>query len=147
MIRSSCNVSTRWLPTTLRDTWRKGRQRVPDRASASCTSSARDTTTPVLGRWAQLDQLDQPGDLRERNRYAYAASDPINAADPTGFKITSKDKTCTGVGAAKGVAGAVGGTALGTVAGGPIGGLVGGLIKGAVGGAAGGLLCADAIDG
>jgi len=39
---------------------------------------------PGLGRWTQLDPLDQAGDLRQGNRYGYAASDPINFTDPTG---------------------------------------------------------------
>jgi RHS repeat-associated protein len=39
---------------------------------------------PSLGRWTQLDPLDQAGDLQEGNRYAYAGLNPINAADPSG---------------------------------------------------------------
>lgn len=36
------------------------------------------------GRWTQQDPLDQAGDLREGNRYAYVGGDPINATDPSG---------------------------------------------------------------
>jgi RHS repeat-associated protein len=34
---------------------------------------------PVLERWSQPDPIDQPGDLQEGNRCAYAAADPINS--------------------------------------------------------------------
>jgi RHS repeat-associated protein len=40
---------------------------------------------PGLGRWSQVDPLDQAGDLREGNRYLYAGSDPINRIDPSGM--------------------------------------------------------------
>jgi RHS repeat-associated protein len=39
---------------------------------------------PALGRWTQLDPLDQAGSLRQGNRYVYAGSDPVNFTDPTG---------------------------------------------------------------
>jgi RHS repeat-associated protein len=39
---------------------------------------------PGLGRWTQQDPLDQVGELREGNRYAYVGADPINLIDPTG---------------------------------------------------------------
>jgi RHS repeat-associated protein len=42
---------------------------------------------PGLGRWSQLDPLDQAGDLREGNRYAYAGADPVNLTDPTGCGV------------------------------------------------------------
>jgi RHS repeat-associated protein len=40
---------------------------------------------PGLGRWTQADPLDQPGDLRNGNRYVYAGGDPVNLSDPTGL--------------------------------------------------------------
>ncbi|HYI80330.1 MAG TPA: RHS repeat-associated core domain-containing protein [Thermoleophilaceae bacterium] len=42
---------------------------------------------PGLGRWSQLDPLDQAGDLREGNRYVYVGGDPVNLLDPTGMGI------------------------------------------------------------
>lgn len=39
---------------------------------------------PYLGSWTQQDTLDSPLDPSNGNRYAYAASDPINGSDPTG---------------------------------------------------------------
>lgn len=39
---------------------------------------------PSIGRWTQQDPLDQPDDLRNGNRYAYAAADPVNYVDPDG---------------------------------------------------------------
>ena len=39
---------------------------------------------PVDMRWTQPDPLDQTGDLREGNAYAYAAGDPVNMTDPDG---------------------------------------------------------------
>jgi RHS repeat-associated protein len=39
---------------------------------------------PTTGRWTQVDPLDQTGDLKEGNRYLYAAGDPVTATDPTG---------------------------------------------------------------
>ena len=42
---------------------------------------------PGLGRWSQLDPLDQAGDLREGNRYVYVGGDPVNLIDPTGRSI------------------------------------------------------------
>ncbi len=44
---------------------------------------------PSCGRWTQLDPLTHLLDLREGNRYAYAGSDPINSADPSGKCIHS----------------------------------------------------------
>ena len=40
---------------------------------------------PQIGRWTQPDPLDQTGNLREGNRYAYVGGDPINASDPRGL--------------------------------------------------------------
>jgi RHS repeat-associated protein len=42
---------------------------------------------PGLGRWSQVDPLDQAGDLREGNRYVYVGGDPVNLIDPTGAGI------------------------------------------------------------
>ena len=41
------------------------------------------------GRWTQQDPLDQAGDLREGNRYAYAGADPVNLTDPSGCGIAA----------------------------------------------------------
>jgi RHS repeat-associated protein len=40
---------------------------------------------PAASRWTQIDPIDQAGDLREANRYAYAGDDPIGLADPGGL--------------------------------------------------------------
>lgn len=65
-----------------------------------------DTT---IGRWTQQDPLDQAGDLRDGNRYAYAAADPVNLIDPSGLiSISGVVKGCI-----DGVSGKVG-------AGGPV---------------------------
>ena len=42
---------------------------------------------PGFGRWSQVDPFDQAGDIRDGNRYAYAAGDPVNLLDPTGTSI------------------------------------------------------------
>jgi RHS repeat-associated protein len=42
---------------------------------------------PKLGRWTQVDPIDQASDLRESNRYGYAGADPINLTDPTGTDV------------------------------------------------------------
>ena len=39
---------------------------------------------PLSMRWTQGDPLDQTGDLREGNRYVYAAGDPVGLDDPSG---------------------------------------------------------------
>lgn len=40
---------------------------------------------PLIGRWTQQDPLDNVGDLREGNRYAYVGGDPVNLSDPSGL--------------------------------------------------------------
>ncbi len=40
---------------------------------------------PADMRWTQPDPLDQTGDLREGNRYAYVGADPPNLVDPSGL--------------------------------------------------------------
>lgn len=48
---------------------------------------------PDTARWSQADPLDNAGDLREANRYAYVGADPINSVDLSGlFGITLKLK-------------------------------------------------------
>lgn len=39
---------------------------------------------PNVGRWIQLDPLDQTGDMRQGNPYVYAGGDPVNTTDPSG---------------------------------------------------------------
>jgi len=43
----------------------------------------------ATGRWTQVDPLNQMEDLREANRYAYAAGDPVNLTDPSGCGVTA----------------------------------------------------------
>ncbi len=46
---------------------------------------------PYIGAWTQQDTLDSPLDPSNGNRYAYAASDPINGFDPSG-QLTQTQK-------------------------------------------------------
>lgn len=84
------------------------------------------------GRWTQMDTLDAPLDPANANRYAYAANDPINNADPLGLATTEKlfgELIGTAVGAGFG--------ALVTAAAAPLGGwapIIGGAVGGCVGG-------------
>jgi RHS repeat-associated protein len=39
---------------------------------------------PTTGRWTQTDPLDQTGDLKQGNRYVYAAGDSVNRTDQRG---------------------------------------------------------------
>ncbi len=55
----------------------------PDGSSGLYRMGAR-YYNPALGRWTQQDPIDQAADLRDGNRYAYAAADPINMVDPAG---------------------------------------------------------------
>jgi RHS repeat-associated protein len=55
---------------------------------------------PYIGAWTQQDTLDSPLDPANGNRYAYAASDPINGSDPSGNAL--------GLGCAAGVGFGVG---------------------------------------
>ncbi|WP_345075406.1 RHS repeat-associated core domain-containing protein, partial [Paeniglutamicibacter cryotolerans] len=79
---------------------------------------------PAIGRWTQQDTLDAPLDPANANRYAYAANDPINNADPLGL-VTSQCLISGGVTAGLGLIsvalaiGAVGAT--GTILGAPAG--------------------------
>ena len=59
---------------------------------------------PLIMRWTQADPLDQTGDLREGNRYLYAAADPVGLVDPDGASTRAG-------GGAPGVGGASGGFA------------------------------------
>lgn len=45
---------------------------------------------PEMARWIQIDPIDQGADLREGNRYAYAAADPTNLVDPYGLFSVKK---------------------------------------------------------
>lgn len=79
-----------------------------------------------------MDTLDAPLDPANANRYAYAANDPINNADPLGLATTEKlfgELIGTAVGAGFG--------ALVTAAAAPLGGwapIIGGAVGGCVGG-------------
>ncbi|MDJ0358576.1 RHS repeat-associated core domain-containing protein [Paenarthrobacter sp. PH39-S1] len=65
---------------------------------------------PTTGRWTQQDTLDHPLDPGNANRYAYAANDPINLSDPTGYSYGS----CV---AKSSISGVIGGAAAGFVGG------------------------------
>jgi RHS repeat-associated protein len=49
---------------------------------------------PSLMRWTQPDPLDQTGDLREGNRYVYAAGAPVNRSDPSGLRGAKVNAGC-----------------------------------------------------
>ena len=49
---------------------------------------------PLIGRWTQQDPLDQVGDLKEGNKYAYVGGDPINATDPSGEVLCLIIRAC-----------------------------------------------------
>ena len=44
---------------------------------------------PRIARWTSQDPLEQYADLRQANRYGYAAGDPVNFTDPGGCSIWS----------------------------------------------------------
>jgi RHS repeat-associated protein len=52
---------------------------------------------PALMRWTQPDPLDQTGDLREGNRYVYAAGNPVGIVDPTGRRGAYIEAGCGGL--------------------------------------------------
>ncbi|MEF3121742.1 RHS repeat-associated core domain-containing protein [Kocuria flava] len=108
------------------------------------------------GRFSQQDTLDAPLDPANANRYAFAANDPINNADPTGQEVDEqclKDSVKIGAGAGlaygatKGaIAGGVTGAVAGVGVGAPIGALAGavtgsliGTLEGVATGVIGGL--------
>jgi RHS repeat-associated protein len=49
---------------------------------------------PAIGRWTQIDAIDQAGDLREGDRYAYVGDDPANLADPAGTTAGAPPLAC-----------------------------------------------------
>jgi RHS repeat-associated protein len=57
---------------------------------------------PGLGRWAQIDPVDQIGDLTEANRYGYVAGDPVNEVDHTGLQAACSKKRRKGLGGTPG---------------------------------------------
>ena len=69
------------------------------------------------GRWTQPDPLDQTGDLREGNRYAYVGANPVNYIDPSGLSLLDDVGDVAKEGLANGVMGAVGGAIAGVPAG------------------------------
>jgi RHS repeat-associated protein len=71
---------------------------------------------PYIGAWTQQDTLDNPLDPSNGNRYAYAASDPINGSDPTGAVTQAcLDASYQYGGSALEVGSSVGGAAAATV--------------------------------
>ncbi|AGL18967.1 RHS repeat-associated core domain-containing protein [Actinoplanes sp. N902-109] len=53
---------------------------------------------PAIGRFTQQDALNQIGDPKNGNRYAYAGADPVNNVDPNGFQTQSiGGEICFGV--------------------------------------------------
>lgn len=73
-----------------------------DRATGNLKYGAR-WYDPATGAWTQQDTRNTPLDPANANRYQYAASDPVNHADPTGqFSIGN---FLQGVGAAIGAVG------------------------------------------
>jgi RHS repeat-associated protein len=66
---------------------------------------------PRIGRWTQTDPIDQSTDLREANKYLYAAADPVNLSDPSGAFSVDRVVAEAGAGA---VMGAVGGLVVGS---------------------------------
>jgi hypothetical protein len=102
----------------------------------------------------QEDPLDRPGDLRDANRYAYAASDPVNFVDPAGTQITpcaTKPKNIKGLGGTPGNScingpGGVSEKTAGVtcrVTYAVVGGVVGKLVGGVIGGEVGHATCPD----
>ena len=76
---------------------------------------------PQIGRWTQPDPLQQPGDVRQANRYTYAGANAVNFVDPTGDSFLGLDdfgdvaETAGEIGATAALAvGTVAVTALGT---------------------------------
>ena len=61
---------------------------------------------PSLGRWTQLDPLEQPSSPGNWNRYVYAGSDAVNNVDPTGTFFHDSITPSCGL--------AIGGLVLGT---------------------------------
>ncbi len=60
---------------------------------------------PTTGRWTQPDALDQIGSVRQNDRFAFAAGDPVNVTDPSGL-ISFEAEAC--------VAGVCGGASVDT---------------------------------
>jgi RHS repeat-associated protein len=50
---------------------------------------------PAVARWSQIDAIDQAGDLREGNRYAYAGDDPVNLTDLSGTAAGAPPLACS----------------------------------------------------
>lgn len=82
---------------------------------------------PATGAWTQQDARNTPLDPHNANRYAYAAGDPTNNADPTGHGFGDFAAALAGA-----LVGTVTSAALDGVAGPIIGGAVGGCVGGAV---------------
>jgi RHS repeat-associated protein len=52
---------------------------------------------PTIGRWTQKDPLNLYQDPRQANRYAFAGSDPITNADPSGLHTLCDSQGCKAV--------------------------------------------------
>lgn len=83
--------------------------------------------TSVTGGWVERDTLDAPLDPINANRYAYAASDPLNLADATGQGVFCQyapaiPATGAAIGGGLGIAAAI---TSSTVAGAPVGAALG----------------------
>lgn len=81
------------------------------------------------GRFTQRDTLDAPLDPANANRYAFAANDPINNADPLG--LYAWEDAVGDIAGAWVTASSIG---IGVAAGGPVGGAIGAAAGGCLGG-------------
>lgn len=105
---------------------------------------------PVAGAWTQQDTLDAPLDPANANRYAFAAGDPINGADPTGRSIAGAitDGLIGAAAATVTAVACVGAPVIGCLAAGAIvGGTLGAVAGGTVASIEGGNAAEGALEG